>query len=264
MTDTPENTTETGTHMPEPTTKAKPQPTQGGTINYLVIALTFAVLGAALGIFVYRDFAPQPTVETASLDNAAVEAIVEDVLLQRGLIKDMQVMADDDPFVGPQDAPIVIVEFSAYACPYCGRHFEETFTPLLENYGEHIRYVFRDFPSINQAVSFPASLAANCAYEQDKFWDYHALLYENQSSLGENFFYSAAEMVELDMDEFETCYTDQRYSDEVSVDFQAGIDNDVSGTPSFYINGQFHSGARPYAYFERIIQQELDALGIAY
>lgn len=233
------------------------------TVNNVVIAVVFFALGMLISGLTSSS-------SGSSIDEAAVEAAVESVLIDAGIIQppaDMAVLVDDDPGIGPEDAPIVIVEFSAYACPYCGRHYNETLEPLLENYGQYIRYVYRDFPSINPDVSYPASLAANCAREQGMFWEYHELLFVNQSAVaqaGEAYMTQLASQVGLDMDAFSTCVVEQRYLQEVNDDFNTGVAMGVTGTPSFYINGQQHSGARPYAYFETVIQRELDRAGIDY
>ncbi|GAB5492777.1 MAG: hypothetical protein Phog2KO_29920 [Phototrophicaceae bacterium] len=228
------------------------------TINYLVIAVIFFAVGMLVGSISFGS----------NVDEEAIEVAVQNVLVDTGLVQapaDMEILADDDPYLGAEDAPIVIVEFSAYACPYCGRHFEETFVPLLENYGEYIRYVYRDFPSINPDVSYPASLAANCALEQDMFWEYHTELFNNQSLLtqgGPAYITQLASDLGLDTVSFGDCLSEQRYLDEVNTDFNTGVAMGITGTPSFYINGQAHSGARPYEYFETIIQRELQEAGI--
>lgn len=228
------------------------------TFNALVIGATFLVIGLVIGALAFGN--------GGGVDEAAVRAIVRDVLEESGtdLKEDMAIMVDDDPYIGPEDAPIVIVEFSAYACPYCGRHFEQTFEPLLENYGQHIRYVYRDFPTINPDVSFPASMAANCAAEQGQFWEYHDMLFSNQELLSVDYLTVAASQLNLDMDSFSECLADQRYYSEVENDFYDASVLGVSGTPSFYINGEFYSGAQAYEFFERVIQRELDRAGIAY
>lgn len=230
------------------------------TINYVVIAIIFFGVGLLMGGMSFG----------ASVDEDAIEQAVQNALVESGLVQppaDMEILADDDPFLGSADAPIVIVEFSAYACPYCGRHFEETLGPLLDVYGEYIRYVYRDFPSINPNVSYPASLAANCAREQNMFWEYHDQLFVNQSTLtqtGEPFMTQLASDLGLDMGAFSNCLSTQQYLDEVNDDFNAGVALGITGTPSFYINGQPHSGARPFEYFETIIQRELQKAGIEY
>lgn len=230
------------------------------TINYIVIAAIFFGVGLLIGGMSFGS----------SVDEKAIEAAVQSVLVDTGLVQppaDMDILVDDDPFLGDEDAPIVIVEFSAYACPYCARHFEEAFAPLLENYGQYIRYVYRDFPSINPNVSYPASMAANCAREQGMFWEYHDQLFANQTLLtqtGEVYLNQLASDLNLNTDAFSDCLSEQRYIDEVNEDFNTGVAMGVTGTPSFYINGQPHSGARPYEYFELIIQRELQKAGIEY
>ncbi|MEM9954666.1 MAG: thioredoxin domain-containing protein [Chloroflexota bacterium] len=229
------------------------------TLNYIVIAIVFFAIGLLIG---------GASFGTASVDSETIESAVESVLVDAGIMQppaNMDILVDDDPFLGPADAPIVIVEFSAYACPYCQRHFEDTLAPLLETYSDYVRYVYRDFPTINPNVSFPASLAANCAREQGQFWEYHDLLFTNQSTLlqgGQSFLTQLASDLGLDTEQFNNCLIQQDYLYEVEGDFDAGIAVGVSGTPAFYINGQAHSGARPYAYFEGIILRELEALGI--
>lgn len=232
------------------------------TINYIVIAVMFFAVGLLIGAMSFRS--------TATIDEAAIEAAVQNVLVDAGMMQppgDMDVLVDDDPFLGPEDAPIVIVEFSAYACPYCGRHFEETLEPLLENYGQYIRYVYRDMPIINQAVSIPASLAANCALEQGQFWEYHNAIFANQNTLaqsGQTYLIQLASELEMDTESFTTCLIEQNYMDEVIADANTGTALGITGTPAFYINGSPHNGARPYEYFETIILRELDAAGIDY
>jgi protein-disulfide isomerase len=228
------------------------------TLNYVVIAITFFLLGMGLGGVYFGS--------SGSMDEAAVSAVVRDLLVEAGLVHpivdNMYSLVDDDPFIGEQDAPIIIVEFSAYACPYCGQHFSTTFEPLLENYGQLIRYVYRDHPIINQDFSFAASIAANCALEQNKFWEFHGLVFENQQSIGTTFFLQTAEDLGMDVEQFTECYQTGRYADEVMNDTNEATALNITGTPAFYINGTFHSGARSYEYFESIILQELEKLNI--
>ncbi|XWX03795.1 DsbA family protein [Aggregatilineales bacterium SYSU G02658] len=200
------------------------------------------------------------SVDAAALSQAVTEALAQQARdeAQRERLK----MVDDDPFRGPEDAPIIMVEFSAYACPFCGRHFQQTLGPLLENYGQYIRYVYRDFPVIRQEVSFPAAMAAQCAFEQDKFWEFHDLLFQNQSELGRDLFMRIGREVGLEMEAFTACVDENRYENEVLDDYYAGDALGITGTPSFYINGQIVSGALPYERFERIILAELNRLGI--
>ena len=114
-------------------------------------------------------------------------------------VPDRFALVDDDPYLGEEDAPIVIVEFSDFFCSFCKRHFDLTFTPILENYGQYIRYVYRDFARLT-AESTPASNAAQCAFEQGKFWEIRAAFFDNQSELGRDFYLQTAESFELDME----------------------------------------------------------------
>ena len=229
------------------------------TLNYIVIALTFFALGIALGAVYFRG-------NNAEVDEEEIGVIVRELLVEaellRPFVEDMVALADDDPYIGSVDAPITIVEFSAYACPYCGRHFNTTLTPILENYGEYVRYVYRDHPIINQEVSFPAALAANCARQQNNFWEYHTTLFENQTLLGQSYFLQVAEDLGMDMEAFQTCYQAETTANEVINDYNDASALNITGTPSFYINGTFHSGAQSYEYFETVILRELSDLGI--
>lgn len=248
------------------------------TLNYVVIAFAFMIVGMVMGVLaIQRTQSPltesdvERIVSTAvagggGLSRTDLEDVVRDVVGELDLSggeADPYQYVDDDPYLGPEDAPVVIVEFSAYACPYCGRHFQQTFEPLLENYGEYIRYVFRDYPIINPNVSFAASLAAGCANEQGAFWDYHSALFENQDQLSNNeFYFTLADEMELDADEFQTCFDEQRYNSEINADYVDGQILNITGTPAFLVNGQFISGAQPYELFERLIVRELQAAGI--
>ena len=157
----------------------------------------------------------------------------------------------------------MIVEFSDFFCTFCKRHFDQTFVPLLENYGEHIRYVYRDFAQLTPE-SQPAAIAAECADEQDAFWDFHNAFFSNQQILERDFYLSTAEQFGLDMDEFTSCLEENRYLEEVQIDALDGQLEGVRGTPGFFVNGEFVSGALPYSFFERLIQKELTQAGISY
>ena len=237
------------------TTRKRKQPADDAVMmprtmfNYLVIALVFFVVGIVTGAV---SFSQARGTDADTIERIVAEAVAG---LEAGSTadsgNDMSELVDDDPSIGDDDAPVVIVEFSAYACPYCGRHFNETVDPLLDNYGEHIRYVYRDYPTINPQVSFPAAMAANCARDQGAFWEYHDALFNNQNQLGDDFFRQLAADLELDTGQFNNCLTDETYYDEVNNDYLDGLVNNISGTPSFYINGEFYSGALPYEFFEK-------------
>lgn len=247
---------------PQSDETTQPQTVSRVMFNYVVIAAAFLVVGIIIGVVTVGSLNTVDSLEVQRIVQNAV-ADIEIASGDGGSNVNMTQLVDDDPSLGNEDAPVTIVEFSAYACPYCGRHFNDTFQPLLDEYGDQIRYVYRDYPTINPNVSFPAAMAANCAREQDAFWEYHAALFDNQNQLGDEFFRQLAADLELDTEQFNTCLDEQRYEEEVNNDYLDGLVNDISGTPSFFINGEFYSGAMPYEFFEKVIQRELEAQGIA-
>ena len=235
-------------------------------LHYVVIAVACFLIGLVLG-----RAAPKPADEQSpvAFDEAQLRAVVASVLEERANEAaaaedtDRFAMVDDDPYLGDVDAPIVIVEFSDFFCSFCKRHFDQTFSPLLENYGEYIRYVYRDFARLTQE-STPAAAAAQCAFEQGKFWEFHGAFFTNQDALGREFYIETAEQFELDMAQFNECLDEGRTISEVEIDGLDGQLAGVRGTPGFFINGQILSGAQPYSIFERMVQRELDKVGIDY
>lgn len=241
------------------------------TFNYILIAITFLCVGIAIGVFGLDTGQDDNT--TATLDEDQLREVLVSVLEDSDLVLGGGVTAgvdtsrfdlvDNDPFIGDEDAPIVIVEFSDFFCSFCKRHFDQTFTPILENYGQHIRYVYRDFAQLTPE-SAPAAMAAECGNEQGAFWDFHNEFFDNQQSLGREFYIATAEQFGLDVDAFTTCLDEERYADEVQLDIFDGQIEGVRGTPGFFINGKFLSGALPYTFFERAIKQGLDKANISY
>lgn len=227
----------------------------GNVLNYLAVALTFLVMGVLIGM----------ALPSNKLTKEDVAVVVRDVLADTNLgapqVVDRFELVDDDPYLGDEDAPIVIVEFGDFACRYCEQYFTNTLNPLLENYGEHIRFVYRDY-AILTPESFPSALAAHCAQDQAKFWEFHDMLYANQDQLGRDFYFATAEKLDMDIETFTQCFDDGKYIGEVNDDYIAGLINGVEGTPAFFVNGKFVRGAMPYAYFEGLIKIELEKAGI--
>ncbi len=171
------------------------------------------------------------------------------------------VSVDDDPAIGSVDAPIVIVEFSDFRCPYCGRFAMTTLEPLMAEYGDYIHFVYRDFAVLGPE-SVTAALASECADDQEAFWAYHDLLFANQQNLGRDAYIEFAQRLELDVETFTACLDDEIHRDEVQADTVAAQELGATGTPAFYINGRFVSGAQPLEVFARIIEEELAEAGI--
>ena len=239
------------------------------SLNYVLVGVTFLVVGILIGYFgLDKGTDNSPTVATIDEDQLrdVMMSVLADAELNIGgsessLDQERFELVDDDPYIGDEDAPVVIVEFSDFFCTYCKRHFDQTLTPILENYGQYVRYVYRDFAQLTQE-SEPAAIAAQCANEQGKFWEFHTEFFNNQSELGRDFYIATAEKYELDVEAYTQCIDEARYADEVSVDRLDGMLEGVQGTPGFFVNGQLISGAQPYQIFERIIQKELRQAGI--
>ena len=163
---------------------------------------------------------------------------------------------DDDPAKGPAKAPVTIVEFSDFQCPYCGRA-EAVVKQILENYKDKVRLVYRDFPLPMHPYAPKASEAAQCANEQGKYWEYHDALYADQSKLALTDLQATAERLGLKTEAFKTCLDSGKYAAEVSKDVADGQKAGVSSTPFFFINGIPVIGARDYSAFAEIIDREL-------
>jgi protein-disulfide isomerase len=164
---------------------------------------------------------------------------------------------DDDPFLGPESAPIVIVEFSDFNCGFCRRFHQETFNALLEKYPDQIHFVYRDFPITSQE-SFYAAQAAQCAYEQGNFWGFHDLLFSGELPLGREAYEVYAQELGLNSADLLDCLDNEQYAEEVVLDATFASELGITGTPTFFINGIPMVGAQPLAQFITVIDQELE------
>jgi protein-disulfide isomerase len=162
-------------------------------------------------------------------------------------------------FKGDANAPVTIVEFSDFECPFCGRFYSETLSQIEENYIDtgKVKMEYRHFPLSFHPEAGPAAEASECAREQGKFWDYHDILYENQGSLGEANYKKWAVELGLDTGKFDSCFDSGKFRDKVQQDFTDGQAAGVSGTPSFLINDKLVVGAQPFSVFESAIEEAL-------
>jgi len=169
------------------------------------------------------------------------------------------VSADDDPVKGSENAPVAIIEFSDFQCPYCGRFYSQTLPQIEEKYIKtgKVKFVYRDYPLSFHQFAQKASEAAECADEQGKFWEYHNKIFENQQSLSIANLKKWALDLSLDSNKFDTCLDSGKYEEEVEKDFQDGSVAGVTGTPAFFINGILLTGAQPFENFRAIIEVEL-------
>jgi protein-disulfide isomerase len=158
---------------------------------------------------------------------------------------------------GDPKAPVTIVEFSDFQCPFC-RKSEATLADLLAKYKGRIKLAYLDFPLREiHAQAEQAAEAARCAGEQGKFWEYHDSLFADQSKLDAASLAERARNLKLDEGVFRTCLDGGKFKGNVEADIQEGNKAGVAGTPAYFINGVFLSGAQPQAEFEKIIDQAL-------
>jgi len=172
---------------------------------------------------------------------------------------DMKTYIDDDSIKGDEDAPVTIVEFSDYECPFCTKFYEQSLQQIEKNYIDtgKVKFIYRDFPLSFHQNAQKAAEAAECAGEEDKYFEMHDLLFEKGVSGGVSAFKQYAKDIGLNTKKFDQCLDSGEMAKEVQDDFIAGQQLGVSGTPAFFINGKLVSGAQPYSVFEQIIEQEL-------
>ena len=164
-------------------------------------------------------------------------------------------VAGDGPSRGPANAPVTIVEFSDYQCPFCKRA-EPIVQEVLKRYPDKVRLVFRHFPLPMHPNARPAAEAALCANEQGKFWEFHEKVFGG-TGLEEADLTGYASAAGIDAEKFKACVAERRFKDKVDADTKAGSEAGVSGTPAFFVNGIMLSGAMPVEKFSAIIESEL-------
>jgi protein-disulfide isomerase len=250
------------------------------TLNYVVIAIAFLLLGMVIGAIGFERYTQANQAENAALIDEAVARALDaglgdniESVVQEAIASAVQgdagaaapslqpderydVVAADNPSVGPEDALVTIVEFSDFQCGYCGRFADETLQRILDTYEGRIRFVYRDYIIFGQE-SYAAALAAECADDQNAFWEFHNLIFSNQQSLGREQYISFATQLELDVEQFTQCYDTEAHRTNIAEDYNYGESLGITGTPTFFINGRFVSGAQPYETFVTIIDEEL-------
>jgi protein-disulfide isomerase len=164
----------------------------------------------------------------------------------------LTVSVDGEPSIGPVDAPVTIVEFSDFQCPYCQKSVG-VLKELRRLYGEKIRIVYRDYPGPNHPYAPQAAEAAQCAGEQSRYWEYHDILFDRQTQGKGWDFPALARELRLQPDTFATCLNTGRYREEVAKDLHDGFTLGITSTPTFFINGRPLVGARPFAEFQAVI-----------
>ena len=247
------------------------------TFNGLIIGLIVAVGVAAFIAGTYTSNLNSNQISEEDLEEAIAK--LELKLLQNQLPTEqsklvMKISADNDPVIGNPDAPITIIEFSDFQCPFCARFYTQTLPLIYEEYIDQgkVKLVFRDFPiqSIHPNA-VPAAVASECANEQGKFKEMHDILFDNQNQWSRqetvdalSLFSQYATEIQLEQETFDSCLTSGKYIEEIQKDLVDGQKYGVTGTPGFFIgNDQIGyvqiKGAQPFDIFKKVIDAQLDA-----
>ncbi|MFL5264542.1 MAG: DsbA family protein, partial [Anaeromyxobacteraceae bacterium] len=165
-------------------------------------------------------------------------------------------VAAEGPSKGANAAPVTIVEFSDFQCPFCSKA-EETVDKVMKTYDGKVKLVFRDYPLPFHPNAQKAAEAAHCAGAQDKYWEMHKVLFANQKALEPAALKGYAKELKLDQPKFDKCLDSGEMAKKVEANKEAGAKVGVSGTPAFFVNGVMLSGAQPFDEFKTLIDQEL-------
>jgi protein-disulfide isomerase len=230
------------------------------TIRIVIVAALFVVVGFITGAIIFSN---------RSLSAEQIEAMIRSIIEEQRAVSsgsggqlDSVALIDDDPSFGPADAPVTIVEFSDYNCPFCTRFALDTLPQLRQRYGSLIRFVYRDLPIIGGQNSIDAAVAGNCAHIQGKFWEFHDLLFANSEARERETYVAFADELGMDTGAFTICLDDKAQLDEVTLDYLDGQGLGIDGTPAFFINGKTVRGAQPFDTFALVIDKELEKLGV--
>ncbi len=226
--------------------------------KFLAVAVVAVLVGAYAGMIFFGE---------GNITGELTGGPEEPVTVRNGQQSNgvsMVVIAGDDAAKGSEDAPVTIVEFSDYQCPFCGRFYEQTLPLIEEEYVStgKVRMVYRDFPLGFHEEAQGAAEAAECADEQGMYWEFHDVLFENQDLLSESSYREWAGELGMDSQAFGECLDLGRQSAEVREDFSDGSAAGVSGTPTFFIGptggtGKKVVGAQPFSTFEKAIEELL-------
>lgn len=191
-----------------------------------------------------------------SLPTGTTEVVVPTAdVADTGSDVDMADLIGGNAIIGDPDAPITIVEWSDFECPFCARFYNDAYQDIKENWIDtgKAKLVFRDFPLSFHANAQKAHEAAECAGDQDMYYEMHDALFENGVSGGVAAFKTFAADLGLDQATFDDCLDSGKHEAEVKKDMADGMKAGVQGTPGFIIEGQLISGAQPYAVFEQLL-----------
>lgn len=220
---------------------------------YSVLTVLAFASGVLLGYVVWGVPAASITAPAANGAGAALQAPAA----EQPEFRRYDIPTENAYAIGPADAPITIVEFSDYQCPFCRRWHDEVYEPLLAAYPGQIRMVYRHLPLTSiHPDAMSAAEAAMCAGEQDAYWPFHEKLFSSET-LGSGTYLQYAQDLKLNMATFESCLSGRKYQQAVQADSDFAINLGVRSTPTFFINGIALVGAQPLDVFKQLIDKEL-------
>lgn len=223
----------------------------------VLVVLAFAA-GILVGYVAWGRDTVAPAAAVAAAKQQPSGPVAEVPLTQEPQFTRYDIPTEGYPSFGPEDAKIVIVEFSDFQCPYCRRFHEQTYKALLDSYPGQIRFVYRNFPlpATMHPDAMSAAVASLCANDQNVYWDYHDKLFSSDS-LGEDVYVQYATDLGLNVDEFKACLSSGKHDDFIKQDMEFSSNLGVQSTPTFFVNGLAIVGAQPLSSFKQLIDKEL-------
>lgn len=226
-----------------------------------IVTMVFVVL---VGVFVWRVVYFTKQIKSGGFDPSVynfTNSYTTLAKLASQPVKDgsINVVTKDDPSLGNENAPITIVEFADFGCPY-SKDASFVLRSFVKENPDTVRFIYRDFPLVElHPMAQKAAEAAACAEEQGKFWEYHDKLYQNQNDQDEKQFIKFANELNLDIVSFESCVNSGKMSEKVTKDYQAGLDAGVRGTPTFFVNGLRIPGSVPKEVWDLIAESSVNS-----
>ena len=253
------------------TTKSKVNPLTGKLVPILTAALVVAAFLVGSLYTKVQMLEKGGVAAQGSINNQQPAVVAQPQQPTKGVAS-----IDDDPVLGDKNAPVTVIEFSDYECPFCKRHFDQTHQELVKKYIEtgKVKLVFKDFPlSFHDPMATKEAVAANCAREQGgdkKYFEFHDEIFKrtisNGNGLNDEKILTIAKDLGLNTGKFTTCLSNQAQTDEVKKDIADGTAAGASGTPTFLIgkttsngeiDGELLIGAQPFAAFQAVIDPML-------
>jgi len=221
-----------------------------------LLTYTLFIIGILLVLSIYQNYALNQNIKNLLGQS---EGKSDKELNQ--VKNQVNIPVNDKPFKGEKNAPVTIIEFSDFQCPYCERFYIQTLPQIEEQYIKtgKAKFVYKHFPLTFHQFAQKAAEASECANEQGKFWQYHNKIFENQRQLNNENLKKWASELELDAKKFNECIDSGRMKDKVQQDMDDGINAGISGTPGFFINDVKLVGAQPFDAFKQAIDSQLNS-----